>query len=93
MWPEEGNDTVYLYDDGVADVVRCDDMDTPEQRAQAGTDDRVVYIGAPDPLDVIWDSCESVTSIASLPAGWPYGPVGSIAARSGAVRHLGLRDR
>ena len=76
------DDTVHLFADGQVDVIRCDDMDTAAQAANAGLGDQVVYIGPRDPLDVIWDSCETVQSVSHLPAGWPYGPVAGVSAKA-----------
>ena len=70
VWPEGGDDTVYAVDDGVRDVIRCDDMDDPSE--DHGSRDSVVYIGRVDRADVVWPSCEIVVAVGTAPAGWPY---------------------
>ena len=83
VFGEQGNDTIYLYDDGARDEFYCDDYDDIGT-SREGSDDRVVYVGRIDPLDKIHaerETCESLTVIDYLPAGWPYGPVPGVAGR------------
>jgi Ca2+-binding RTX toxin-like protein len=77
VFGEQGNDTIYLYDDGARDEFYCDDYDDIGT-AQEGKADRVIYIGRIDPLDKIRaerETCESITVINHYPESWPYGPV------------------
>ena len=56
--------------DGQEDRIHCDD---PTQ-SDNGSQDRVVFVGWRDPLDVIdyRGSCEIVTVVQQAPPGWPY---------------------
>jgi len=70
VFGEQGNDTIYVYPDGVEDRIHCDD---PTQH-DSGNADRVVFVGRRDPADVIdyRGSCEIVEVVQAAPAGWPY---------------------
>ncbi len=48
VFAEQGNDTVYVLDDGQADKIRCDDGGQEQ-----GDADRVFFVGSRDPLDVV----------------------------------------
>ena len=91
VFPEEDSDTIYLFADGSVDVIRCDDTDDTAGVASQGTNDQVIYIGAQDRLDVIWPTCDVVTTVAEPPAGWPYGPV--VSTRTTPAGDWNLRAR
>ena len=63
IYSEQGDDILYLLDDGVRDDISC-----------ADGFDQVFYVGGIDPLDDYDASsrCESVTPLATPPVGWPY---------------------
>lgn len=86
LFGQAGNDTI-TADEGpdMLDVGFGADRMVPEE------DSDTIYLVADGSVDVIWPTCDVVTTVAEPSAGWPYGPV--VSTRTTPAGDWNLRAR